>query len=324
MARQYWEQSFALAQDIQDVDFILVAHLQMGRLLFSLGEVVPALSHLNHCLALYKPPQYHPQSSIYGADAGVVCHAYMALAMELLGHSDQALRSSQEAITRAQELSHSFSLMYALSMAATLHQYRREETLTLERAEDTLDLASSYSLVPEITTGMQILRGWALAVHGQREEGMAQIRNGLAKWETIGVKLLQSYHLALLAETLGQGGQADEGLQALDVAEALMETSGERFWEAELHRLKGELLLIRGISDELQAEKSFRQALDIARRQQIKSRELRAAMSLSRLWQSQGKQSEARQLLAEVYHEFTEGFDTPDLQEAKTLLEELM
>jgi predicted ATPase len=172
-----------------------------------------------------------------------------------------------------------------------------------------------------------ILQGWARAMQDQSEEGMAQLRQGLAAWQATGARGAGPYYLAMLAEVYGQGGQAEEGLRVLAEALALVNAGGECRHEAELYRLKGELLLhaecgVRNAA--LTAEECFQQALDIARRQQAKSWELRAAMSLSRLWQRQGRQEEARQLLAEVYDWFTEGFDTADLQEAKALLEELV
>jgi predicted ATPase len=170
-----------------------------------------------------------------------------------------------------------------------------------------------------------ILRGWALALRGEGAEGIAQVRQGLVAYRGTGAELHRPYFLSLLAEAYGGVGQSEEGLKVLVEALALVDKTGERNWEAELHRRKGELLLMQqGKRQQLgEAEECFRQALDTARRQQAKSLELRAAMSLSRLWQQQGKQEEAHHLLAEIYAWFTEGFDTADLKEAKFLLEEL-
>jgi predicted ATPase len=165
-------------------------------------------------------------------------------------------------------------------------------------------------------------RGWALAEQGQ-EEGIAQIRQGLAPWRAAGPEIGRTQYLALLAEVYGKAGQADKGLTVLAEALIILDKSGERRWEAELYRLKGELLRRQAIPDENQAESCFRQALDVARRQEAKSLELWAAVSLSRLWQQQGKCQEAHGLLAPIYGWFTEGSDTADLQEAKALLEAL-
>jgi predicted ATPase len=174
-----------------------------------------------------------------------------------------------------------------------------------------------------------ILRGWALAVQGQGEAGIAQLRQGLVAYRVTGAELRRPYYLALLAEAYGKGGEAEEGLKVLTKALAAVDKNGECMYEAELYRLKAELTLQQASVQRLasgiqkEAEECFGKAIEIARRQQTKSLELRALMSLSRLWQQQGKKDEARQMLAEIYGWFTEGFDTADLKEAKALLEEL-
>jgi predicted ATPase len=168
-----------------------------------------------------------------------------------------------------------------------------------------------------------VLHGWALAMQGQGEAGLAEMRQGLAADLATGSKSWQPYCLGLLAEAYGAGGHPDAGLTALAEALAVLDTTELRSYAAELYRLKGALLQQQAVPDASQAETCFHQALDIARQQQAKSFELRAATSLARLWQSQGKRQEAYDLLAPVYHWFTEGFDTADLQEAKTLLDQL-
>ncbi len=172
-----------------------------------------------------------------------------------------------------------------------------------------------------------MLRGWALDQLGQGAEGISLIREGLAAWRATGSELWQPYFLGMLAELQGKGGYPREGLKAVGEALAVAARTEERFYEAELHRLKGELLLQKAVGSvqkaETEAEECFHKAIDVACRQSAKSLELRAAMSLSRLWQQQGKPTEARDFLAPVYHWFTEGFDTADLKDAKALLEEL-
>jgi predicted ATPase len=168
-----------------------------------------------------------------------------------------------------------------------------------------------------------ILRGWALTVQGEAAEGIAQILKGFDIHRATGAEVEKPYFLALLADAYGKVGQPEEGLTVLVEALAIAEKTEERYWEAELRRRKGELLLIQQGQEVGEAEECFQKALDIALRQQAKSLELRAAMSLSRLWQQQGKQEEARQMLGDIYGWFTEGFDTSDLQEAKALLDEL-
>jgi predicted ATPase len=166
-------------------------------------------------------------------------------------------------------------------------------------------------------------RGWALMHEGQEAQGVVQISQGLSLWQTTGAELLKPYFLSLLAEAYGRGKQTSEGLGVLAEALTLADKNGERFWYAELWRLKGELLLQPACRDEPQAERCFHQAIALARHQQAKSLELRAAMSLTRLWQRQGRRQAAYELLAPIYSWFTEGFDTADLQEAKALLEAL-
>jgi predicted ATPase len=287
--------------------------------LYRLGELVPARAHLEQGIALYTPEQDH--SLQLNAPPGVQCFNYAALTLWRLGYPDQALTRLHEALARAQELSHPYSLARGLSYAALLHGHRREWSTAQERAEASLALSTAQGFghwVGQVT----FQRGWALAAQGQGEEGIAQMHQGLAAIRTTGATV-RPLALARLAEAYGGIGQAEEGLHRLAEALAAMDTTGERCDEAELYRIKGELLLRRAVPDAPQAEACFQQALAVARRQQAKSLELRAALSLNRLWQQQGKRNEGYELLAPICGWFTEGFDTADLQEAKALLQEL-
>jgi predicted ATPase len=206
-----------------------------------------------------------------------------------------------------------------------LHQFRREQYTVYEHADTALALCTEQGFAYYLGW-VTIIQGWSLAVQGQREAGIEQMRQGLAALQSTDAKRALPYYLALLAEGYGAVGQTNEGLHVLAEAFAEVATTAERRWEAELYRLQGELLLQaegRKRKAEETSEAYFRQALEVARQQQAKSLELRAAMSLSRLWQQQGKRDAARQLLPEVYAWFSEGLDTADLQEAKTLLEQL-
>ena len=241
----------------------------------------------------------------------------------MLGYPDQALQSTNEALTLAQELTHPFSLAFALVHAAMLHQFRREAQAVQERTESLIALSTEQSFPYWLALGM-ILRGWALALGGEGAEGIAQMHQGLLVYQPTGAGLHRPYLLSLLAEVDGKTGKTDEGLTMLNDALDTINKTEERYWEAELRRRKGELMLMRQGQKVGEAEECFRQALDIARHQRAKSLELRAAMSLSRLWQQQGKQGEAYQLLAGIYGWFTEGFNTADLQEAMVLLDQLV
>lgn len=172
--------------------------------------------------------------------------------------------------------------------------------------------------------GLQLLlHGWALARQGYREEGIAQMRQGFADWEATGAKLLRPYYLGLLAETYGQGGQTTEAQRILSEALVTVQQTGERNYEAELHRLQGELRLMGLAERPASAEAAFHRALEAARNQQARSLELRAAVSLGRLWQRQGRRLEAHRLLVEIYAPFSRGLDTQDAQDARTLLQEV-
>jgi predicted ATPase/class 3 adenylate cyclase len=318
-AQELGEQLLRLAQRTQEVALILEAHRALGTSLFYRGELALARTHLERALALYDPQEHHALAFRSGQDPGVVCRGFAAWALGMLGYPDQALQLSHETLTLPQELSHAFSQAYALDFVARIHQLRREGQLTQAQAQALIALSREQGFTQRLATGT-ILWGWALTAQGHGEEGIAHMRQGLAAFRATGAELALPYYLALLGEAYGALGQAGEGLKVLAEALATAHKTGEQFCAAELHRLKGQLLLAGSAGHHAEAEACFQQALDIARRQRAKAWELRAAMSLARLWQQQGKRAEARALLAPVYSWFTEGFDTADLREAKALL----
>jgi predicted ATPase len=321
--RALGEQLLSLAQHLHDPDLLLEAHHALWTTLLAGGELGAAQPHLEQGMQLYDPQRHHTHAALYsGHDPGVCCRMQTAHSLWLFGYPDQALVSIQAALVLAQQLAHPLSLTMALRWAAVLHHLRREVSLTQARAEASMTIATEQGFPQQVATAAP-LRGWALAVSGHVGEGIAQIQQGLAAFRATGASRARPEHLALLAEASAQVGKTAEGLEALAEALTTVATSGVPWWEAELYRLRGELLLQHAVARPEEAEACFQQALAVARRQQAKSLELRAAMSLARLWQGQGKRSEAHQLLAEVYGWFTEGFDTADLQEAKALLEAL-
>jgi len=282
-----------------------------------------ARTHLEEGIAHYTPDQRRaPVFRRTGQDPGVACRAYVALTLWLLGYPEQALARVHEALTLAHELAHAFSLAFARCWVATVSQLCRDVPAVHEHAEAAVTLATEQGFPLWITHGTPV-RGWALALQGQGEEGMAQVRQGIAAWRAIGAVQHLPYFSTLLADVYGHRGHTAEGLQALAEAYTVIEQHGERWWEAEVCRLRGVLLLRQAVPQPEEAEACFQRALEVARRQQAKSLELRAATSLARLWQQRGKYQEAHDLLAPVYHWFTEGFDTADLQDAKTLLDAL-
>jgi class 3 adenylate cyclase/predicted ATPase len=330
-ARTLGEQLLSLAHQTHDSALLLEAHHTLWATLVSSGELVAARAHLEQGISLYDASQHRSHAALYGGhDPGVCCFSHAAWTLWMLGYPDQALRSIHEGLTLARELAHPASLAIALRWMATLQQSRQEKQAAREGAEACAALAGEQGFAPESAQAM-ILRGWALVEWGRGTEEIVQMHQGLAAYRATGSVLRQSYYLALLAEAYGKVGQVEEGLKVLDEALAGVHKTGEDVCKAELYRLKGELLQSRVTSREAEvstpysqeAEECFQQALAVAQRQQARSWELRAAMSLSRLWQ-QGKRQKAYDLLAPIYHWFTEGFDTADLQEAKALLEALV
>jgi predicted ATPase len=325
IASELEEQLFGLAERTQDPDMLLEAHMARGTLFLLRGELVPARAHLERATALYNPEQHRSHVLRYGLDPGVVSLSRISWVLWLLGYPEQALRKSEETLTLAREVGHPHSLAMALGFAATLHHFRRNGRAAQELAEATLTLSTEQGLLQWAAVAT-FLRGWALTAQGSGEDGLAQMREGFAAYRAMGAALDLPWYLAVLAQAHGTRGEAGAALPM--VAEALNAVDMTYFYEPELHRLRGQLLLMLGRKEQQEQQTSdveagFRQALNLARRQKARSLELRAAMSLSRLWQHQGKSADARRLLADVYGSFTEGFDTADLREAKALLEEL-
>ncbi len=319
-ARELGETLLRLAQRAHDPALAVIAHYALGATWLWLGALPAALSHQEEGITRSTPDQRRAPAFRIGHDLGVGCRVGAALTLWLLGYPEQALPRLHEALALTHELSHPVSLAFARSYAAMASQLRRDVLAVHEHAEATVTLATEQSFPYWVAMGMS-LRGWALAMQGQGEEGLAQVRQGVAAWRATGAALHIPYFCTLLAEASDHLGHTDDGLQALAEAHTLVEQQEERWWEAEVCRLRGVLLLRQPGTPQAEAETCFRQALDVARRQEAKSLELRAATSLSRLWQQQGKRQEAYDLLAPVYGWFTEGFDTADLIEAKALLD---
>ena len=242
--------------------------------------------------------------------------------MWALGYPDQALKRVRESLTLAQELSHPFSLAFALDCAAGIYQRRRDVEATRQHAEALIALSHEQGFTLREARGVS-LRGWALAKRGREEEGIAQLRQAVAATQATGAELWQPYFITLLTEACGQAGQLEEGITALTEALDLVNKTGARAYEADLYRLEGELLRKRDHPNAAEAETCFRLAIEIARRQQAKIFALRATMNLAQVLSKQGRRDEPRAMLAEIYNWFTEGFDTADLKDAKALLDEL-
>jgi predicted ATPase len=322
-ARALAEESLRLVQDRPDPVLLSRAHDVLGETSFYLGEFTATRAHMEQCLALYDPQQHQRSDLRYeGPSRGVTGLVFLAKALWILGYPDQALTKTDEACDLAYQLAHPVSLALALDFAAGLHVFRREVQAMQVRSYELLELAQTQAL-PFWVAWAKTLRGWIQAVQDKRQIGLDQMQEGLAACRATGSELDRPWLLGLIAEVYGQGRQSEEGLTVLAEALALAEKTGECWYDAELYRLKGQLLLQQSPDNATEATACFHQAITIAQNQSAKSWELRAATSLAKLWQQQGKRQDAYDLLAPVYGWFTEGFDTDDLKDAKALLNEL-
>jgi predicted ATPase len=297
------------------------AHQMMASVLKYRGEFTSACAHTKELLAVWNPQPHDGEAVVRAAENPAMIGLFIgAWSLWNLGYPEQALQQSREALALARQEASPFGLALATFMAAELHISRRETQRVREMAEDCLAICTEHGFPQWLANGY-ICRGWALVEAGQGAAGVAEMREGVTAMHATGADLQRSRYLALLGEACGATGEIAEGLSLLAEALAFAGQSGERFFEAEIHRLRGELLL-KSEAPQAAVEECFHQAIKVAQRQQAKSLELRAVMSLARLWQRQGKITEAQLMLEEICGWFTEGFDTADLQEAKALLEE--
>jgi class 3 adenylate cyclase/predicted ATPase len=316
MARELAEQVMKIATRVQDSALFVEAHYVLGIALFHLGNLQAARANLEQGIALYEIKQHRSMISCFGHDSGVSCLCYLARILWFQGYPEQAQRRSAEAMVLARELAHPFSLALALTFAALVSQLRLEIDVTRELAEEAIALCTAHGFTFCLAMAT-VLHGWALTELDQQQAGIAQIEEGIKVWQATGAELFRPHLLALLAESYGKAGRTEEGLRALTEAMTAAQKSGKRFYAAELYRLKGMLLMKLGKST-AEVEQCFHQAVEIARNQQARSLELRAAVGL---FSHQENSESAKQILRQVYHWFNEGFDTLDLQLAQTLLE---
>ncbi len=316
--REIGEQLLSVAQRAQDTALLLEAHHTLWAILLGLGELVSAEEHVEEGVKLYDPQQHRHHASLYGGhDPGVCCGTHASRLLWLRGYPDQALKRSRDTVKLAQELSHPFTLVYALVHSAWIHQHRGERQAAQGPTNAVIELANEHGFPHWVAWGKS-LQGRLLVEGGQGREGIELMHQ---RWTGIGRDRM--YLSALMAESYGKEGQIQKGLNQVAETIATMDKTSGRFYESELYRIKGDLMLSDAIPAAKEAETCFRHAMDTARKQGAKSLELRAAISMGRLLHQQGRTDEARQMLTEIYGWFTEGFDTADLKEAKALLEEL-
>jgi len=283
-AREIGEQLVQLAEQAADPVLLTGAHFALGNTLFLLGELPAAQAHFEQVAEVYDPAQHRALAILYGQDPGVTARSWSAAALWLLGHPDQAVERSQEAVALAQKLDHPFSQGYALYCASWVHQMLRDAEASRAQAEASIAISSRHGF-PFWIAYSTIQHGWAMAALGGVEDGMAQLAQGLAACQAMGAGIGRPYFISMLAEANGMAGQVESALALVAEALETMEESGERWVEAEIYRLKGDLLLAQSAANQAEAEACYQHALDVARRQGAKSLELRAADGLARLRQ---------------------------------------
>jgi predicted ATPase len=322
------KQMMTLAQKSEDSLMLALTHFVKGALSFNMGKLCSAKEHLEKMNAFYNPTEHSHLAFIYGQDPGQISGSNTSCVLWCLGYPDQALQQSQKALAIAREVDHPFSLTGALAMDTLFNLLRRDIKALEERGKEVTELAEKKGFLFFVGVGVFKI-GVALAHKGQIEEGIARLHQALNIYRTTGVRFTLTDLLASIAEVYGMAGQIEKALEYISQALVEVERGGERYYEAEIHRIKGELLLRKAERKdravwEKNADICFRKSIDIAQHQKARCLELRTALRLSRLWQKQGYTKKARKLLTEIYKWFTEGFETPELKEAKTLLEELV
>jgi predicted ATPase len=316
-AHRLVDELFGMTAGSGDTSLALQAHHAAWPIFMVTGALIDAKRHIATGLALYRRELHGQHALQYGGhDPGVCGYVNDALIAATLGHPDQALRQMEEGLALARVLDHAPSLAQALWFAAELHQIRREPREVEAFATAVLPLLSDHGSAVGVANAT-MLRGWARLMQGDIEDGLATMREGLAAWRETGSKFHVPFRLARAADAHRAAGHIEEGLRL--VGEAI-DQSDDRWFAPELHRLKGELLLKMGRQDE--GEESLQNALTAAREQNARLLELRAATSLAKLWKGRGQNHEASDLLGGLYAWFTEGLETPDLREAKAMLEE--
>jgi predicted ATPase/DNA-binding winged helix-turn-helix (wHTH) protein len=339
VARELAEQMVQLEQSEQHSMLQAQAYYALGATLLDQGEFAPALEYLKQGFASQGFQEQDSHFHSFKNDPGLTCRCYAALAKWILGLPDQALRDINEVLALASEPYQVENFISGRHFAAVIYQLRRESKQALKCAEEALAYARRYELV-QWTALLTTICAWARAKQGELSEGIKQLRQEITAHSAIGSISSRSISSSLLAELLGEAGNIKEGLTTIKEALALTQSTGVRYYESELHRIKGELMLqesemklqekgdnkLHSYAGNLRSEEAeacFYKAIDVARRQRAKIYELRATTSLASLWQKQNRQAEARERLAEVYKSFTEGHNTKDLQEAHTLLQQL-
>lgn len=321
-ARALSQEFLELAATQGDALVLAAGHWMMAYTAWWQGDVVEVRLHSRKGLAFYQPDQHLAGIAAYNQNPGIVCGYLDALASWVLGYPAQASEAMDRTLVHARELQHPYSIGIVLLFCAQLAQLRREPEAARVLAEEALRVSLENGS-PALALWCLLPRGWARVQLGELAAGIADITDAMDRRRAFRMGAVWPWFLALIAEARGIAGEIETGLAALDEAEQWVQRNDEHLYLAEVHRIRGELLLCRPIPDVGEAEASFNHALTVARDQKAKSWELRAATSLCRMWLQQNRIEKARELLEPIYSWFTEGFDTPDLRDAEELLERL-
>ena len=320
--RELAEQFLALAEKQGSTVPLMIGHRLVGMSLLHIGDIAGGRAHHDRAIALYDPAEHRALATRFGQDVRMALLSFRSLALWILGYPDRALADANHAIMDAREMGQAATLMYALNVTAITLILCGHYDAAKAQCEEGVRLAEEKDAI--LWKGWGTMRlGFVMALTGRASEAVRTITSAITAWRSTGSTLWMPFSLSYLVIAYAELHQFDDAWRCIAEAMSGVESTKERWCEAEINRIGGEIALNSSEPDAAKAEAYFERALLVARQQQAKSWELRAAMSMARLWRDQGKRDEARDLLAPVYGWFTEGFDTLDLKEAKALLEEL-
>jgi class 3 adenylate cyclase/predicted ATPase len=322
VCRDLAAQFLALAEKQRAIVPLMIGHRIMGNSLLLTGDFAQARAHYDKGIALYEPAEHSSRAMRFGQDLGVTILSFRSLALWVLGYPEAALADTNHALKDAREIGHAATLIFALSITLVPLCLRGNYSVAIARAQELVALSEEKGALTWKPRGV-FVQGWVFALTGNAAGAVEMITAGNSAWRSTGATLWTPLQMSYLAKAYAELDQGDDAWRCIGEAMTAVETTRERWCEAEVHRTAGEIALLSPEPDAAKAQEYFERALGVARAQQAKSWELRAAMSMARLWRDQGKRDEARELLAPVYGWFTEGFDTLDLKEAKALLDKL-
>jgi predicted ATPase len=322
VTRELAAQVLALAEKQRETVPLMIGHRLMGMSLLATGDIAESQAHLDRSIALYDPGEHRPLAMRFGMDLRASTLSYRSFASWFLGYPEAALAAADLALKDAREIGQAATLMYTLNFMPLTYIYCGDYAAAKAQADEVVALADEKGSLFWKAFGM-MNQGWLFALTGKASDAVQMITSGITAWRSTGATLWAPLRMSHLARAFAELGQFDDAWRSVGEAITAVKTAKERWCETEIHREAGEIALMSPEADAAKAEACFERALAIARAQQAKSWELRAGMSMARLWRDQGKRQQARNLLAPVYSWFTEGFETLDLKDAKTLLDEL-